>query len=1231
MLRRTLIALMVSIILLTPAFAFIGPGFGQLVKTIKVNPVENTIEIQAPEAAPTPTPTPSATPTPEPKLEPTPPPIVVAPQPKTLPVDKIITCAPNEECSGLESQHVIRVEATGLTQLDFKVTPHGSTKKIEVYGTAGGFFHKITEKSVVDPDSEISFTLVTNEPLAQIKIVMPGSLDAHTVTSVTSLPGSGAIPMAAHTSLWSDTCGNGIGYSSNQGESHCKAAGTKDCCNWYQKYHVHDLGSLITVNVSINVDFKPGYGSGCVDTLKVYTSTNNVTGWVLADSVSTTSIDTSKGGGPHQLWATRTHTIGDYSPDFRYVKVELGKCYNDWSYVTVVDAPTNEVPTASFTTRDMGGQYFNITFNATASTDPDGSISTYEWQWGDGKTTTTPAPVVIHNYTSTGTYTVSLVVKDDDYASDDTTKQITIVNDGTAPTVNITNPLHDAELTDSNISVQWTGGDVGSGIDYYKVEIKSNDTIEIAPATSPENQELEDGKHTIIVTAYDKVGNTATDTINFTLDTVAPGITITEPANGSSFTYVNIGVYYTTNATDINYSLMMLDDGAYCPLPYNNTWNDTFGRQWCTDPNESPTGFKNLTDGWHVLHVRYVDLFENIGPEANVTVHVNDGAPTIDIASPANGTTTTNSWVVVNFSTPHGDVEKFEHATDSGTWKDTGITSITADTYYTHNFTGLPFGTHDLKIRAWDSTESGQAYVWINVTSTPNTPPSVVINSPVDGGYHRFVDEINFTGSDPQQSALNCTYKIDAGAWSSNISATSGTPKTQSITNITSENTYTLYVKCTDGTYWSETAEVDFTVDTTGPVTTITSPSEGDNVSSAKIEYSATDQAGIDYYEVKANAGGWTFESGETHTFTLSDGSHQLFVRAYDALGNVGNAVNVNITLDTVAPDITIGAPGNNSNVTVSSSSMFYSSSATDVKAYYQRTDNGPWTLDPGGSPASFSGLSDGKRYLYIKAVDYAGNENVSHNWINVDANGPTTYITAPTGDLNYTVDDINVSFYTNDSDITKFQYSFDGSSYSDAITSAANETVYKHEFNNVPEGVSKLYIRGVDGSLNYGPAESVTVNVSSIFTNLAVDIISPNPLLMSTPFSVRVYATNYNEENVTCGKVDLNLTAPTCAIQNGYPNPQTVLTLAGNGGYQFATWKVTCSGSSATLKGFLIYTPTNQTKSDSVTVGVLPLSPPTPEEEEEEPEGEAFEVLGVEVNLKENTVTFPEASPARP
>jgi len=89
----------------------------------------------------------------------------------------------------------------------------------------------------------------------------------------------------------------------------------------------------------------------------------------------------------------------------------------------------NKAPIASFTYfPDFPIAGDTVTFNASSSYDPDGSIVSYFWDFGDGANTTTTDPVTTHVYASEGNYTVTLIVTDDDGANSDVSSLARIRN-----------------------------------------------------------------------------------------------------------------------------------------------------------------------------------------------------------------------------------------------------------------------------------------------------------------------------------------------------------------------------------------------------------------------------------------------------------------------------------------------------------------------------------------------------------------------------------------------------------------------------------------------------------------------------------------------------------------------------------------------------------------------------------------------------------------------------------
>ena len=90
--------------------------------------------------------------------------------------------------------------------------------------------------------------------------------------------------------------------------------------------------------------------------------------------------------------------------------------------------PINQAPTASFTAVPTG---LDVAVNATASTDPDGTVAGYAWDFGDGQTGT--GATAQHTYAAGGTYTITLTVTDNDGATASTTRAVTVADTPAGP------------------------------------------------------------------------------------------------------------------------------------------------------------------------------------------------------------------------------------------------------------------------------------------------------------------------------------------------------------------------------------------------------------------------------------------------------------------------------------------------------------------------------------------------------------------------------------------------------------------------------------------------------------------------------------------------------------------------------------------------------------------------------------------------------------------------------
>jgi len=86
-------------------------------------------------------------------------------------------------------------------------------------------------------------------------------------------------------------------------------------------------------------------------------------------------------------------------------------------------------PTASFSfTPSYPEVGETVSFNASESIDPDGTIVSYSWNFGDGNITTVSENTITHAYASAGTFTINLTVTDNTGLTGSTTKTATVVS-----------------------------------------------------------------------------------------------------------------------------------------------------------------------------------------------------------------------------------------------------------------------------------------------------------------------------------------------------------------------------------------------------------------------------------------------------------------------------------------------------------------------------------------------------------------------------------------------------------------------------------------------------------------------------------------------------------------------------------------------------------------------------------------------------------------------------------
>jgi|GEM_PF-3029171 len=109
-----------------------------------------------------------------------------------------------------------------------------------------------------------------------------------------------------------------------------------------------------------------------------------------------------------------------------------GVAYDNF-FVYSIDTTGNLPPSAKFSANPASGVApLKVIFDASTSSDPDGSISAYAWDFGDG--TTGPGQIVDHTYNNPGSYTATLTVTDNNNAQASVSQTISVQSSG-GPTI----------------------------------------------------------------------------------------------------------------------------------------------------------------------------------------------------------------------------------------------------------------------------------------------------------------------------------------------------------------------------------------------------------------------------------------------------------------------------------------------------------------------------------------------------------------------------------------------------------------------------------------------------------------------------------------------------------------------------------------------------------------------------------------------------------------------------
>jgi PKD repeat protein len=295
-----------------------------------------------------------------------------------------------------------------------------------IYDAAGSYTVLLT---VTDNDGETD----TASVMADIGPVpnVPPTADANG-------PYTGEVgnPVTFDGSASSDPDGNIVSYDWDFGDGNTGTGETPS--------HIYDAASSYTVSLTVTDD---GGETDTATTLADIGSTSNLpptadaNGPYTGQAGSPVAFDGSGSSDPEDNIVSYDWDFGDgntgtgETPSHTYAAADLytvsltvtdegGASDTATTTATINPVPDNLPPIANTNGPYTGEVGSPVTFDGSGSSDPDGTIVSYDWDFGDGNASTKVAPN--HTYAVAGTYTVSLTVTDNGGLTDTATTTATI-------------------------------------------------------------------------------------------------------------------------------------------------------------------------------------------------------------------------------------------------------------------------------------------------------------------------------------------------------------------------------------------------------------------------------------------------------------------------------------------------------------------------------------------------------------------------------------------------------------------------------------------------------------------------------------------------------------------------------------------------------------------------------------------------------------------------------------
>ncbi|HWB39097.1 MAG TPA: Ig-like domain-containing protein [Candidatus Saccharimonadales bacterium] len=731
--------------------------------------------------------------------------------------------------------------------------------------------------------------------------------------------------------------------------------------------------------------------------------------------------------------------------------------------------------------------------------------------------------ITVQSGTANGSYTYSLnttlfsdgshtlVATGIDAASNTTQSTVNITIDNTAPNIAITNLGSGDIVSGNSVKVKGLASDATSGLASSQVNVALYPVVAgVCSAVASTSQiasvggnghwnatfdstALTDGQYCVTASGSDVAGNPASDTVNYiVVDNTKPVVNISSPIDGTTVKQtvsVNGSVSDATSGVATSgYTITNASSTVVATSAAPFSWDTTA-----------------VADGVYTVTLSATD---NAGNQAStsVSVTVDNTAPvvTVDQQGTVTGdnTPTLTGTVDDNNATVKVKINGNVYTATVGG----GVWSVTVP-----NIDHLSDGNYNIGVKATDevanfSTATGSIVIDVHAPGTPT------ILTPL-------LQTANSTPTISWLPGLNITHPVvtytvevaDNSGFSSPTTYT--TTSLSQVSNPLADGTYYARVMGTDAlggtSSWSNTRQ--FTVDTTAPTVSITSPSDGDYVHGTITASGLASDSGTGLlgYSWKVKDSSNNTVLSDPHfgsvsdltwdTTTVADGDYTITLTAADQVLNSDHDT-ITVHVDNTAPVVTVDQQStftNDTTPTISGTASDDNLDTVDVTvtggAYTRTYSNvtvtgGVWSFD------SADVLADGNYTVSATATDLAGNSSSAAGSFTVDANPPTVpTVNGPANGIYTNNDLVNFSWNASTGPNTPLSYEIqidnDGSFTAPSVDQTQSGTSY---LTTLSDGYYCFHVQAIDnlgGQSGYSGTNCFTVDT----TDPTVNITNPS------------------------------------------------------------------------------------------------------------------------------------------